>query len=200
MVAVLVVSMAGLDDADAKRKKNRRHHPRPVPSFNLIQCSIQGLNCNGTSGNDFLIDQPKVANNIRGDGGIDGYLEFSGSSLRADTLHDDSTTSSDYYLIANGSFNIVADDALFVIDNGGPSDTLDLSPTGYTDPNCPALRVAFEPDGIQNDLRLNCPGTDNIIVFDYFTTDSIEFFKFADGSFTIPKSSIASAPTQVQQQ
>ena len=124
----------------------------------------------------------------------------SGGSDSADTLHDSSSTSSDTYRIANRNFVKDSGDALWIIDEGGSNDVLNLSPTGYDSTDCSPSRINADGDATSNDLFIDCPGRDNIIVFDYYTTNSIELFKFADGTFTLPKNTSASSTSQAQEQ
>jgi hypothetical protein len=178
LMAVVLVLSAPM--AEAKKKKNKK---KPT----TIYCPTQSNGiCTGNSAANLLLDQANAFTYILGGEGNDTYVEYSGSSTSADTLRDDSTTSSDYYYIANKGFNKRSGDALYVLDNGGSIDTLDLSPAGYRSWDCPHSRVG-------NNLFIGCTGGDDIVVFNYYTTDSIEYFKFTDGTSTGPASSSASA-------
>lgn len=200
---MVVVLVASAPMAEAKQKKRKhRHHAPPPPSLPYIQCPTQGdgSTCLGTPGADFLVDEANAFTAIFGRPGSDTYIEQSGDFTSADTLQDTNDASNDYYYLVNKNFNKVPGDALWVLDSGGTADTLDLSATGYRQADCPTSKIDADRDGNQNDLLLDCPGNDDIIVFDYYTTDSIDSFKFADGSVILPKSIAASEGAQAQQQ
>lgn len=166
-------------------------------TLNTVNCANKATSdgtCTGTNGADKLLDEANAFTDILGRGGNDVYIEYSGDTDSADTLHDSSTTSSDTYKIANRYFVKTYNDALWIIDAGGSNDVLNLYPTGYDSNDCWPYRITW------NDLFIDCPGRDNIIVFDYYTTNSIERFRFADGTFTLPKGSSAGTPSQAQEQ
>lgn len=172
----------------------------------VINCATEASSdgtCTGTSDPDKLLDEPYAFTEILGRGGNDLYVEYSGGTDSADTLHDSSSTSSDIYKIANRNFVRTLSffgDALWIIDDGGSDDVLNLKPTGYDSTDCSPSRINADGDASRNDLFIDCPGRDNTIVFDYYTTNSIERFRFADGTFTLPKNTSASNTSQAQEQ
>jgi hypothetical protein len=196
LMAVVLVLSAPMAEA---KKKNKKKKPPTT-----ISCPTQSNgNCIDNSAANLLIDQANAFTNILGGEGNDTYVEYSGSSTSADSLADGSRMSSDYYYIANRNFNNRLGDALFVLDNGGTNDILDLSPARYSHFDCTPSKIAADPDRQLNDLFINCPGRDDIIVFNYYTTDSIDSFNFTDGTFPGPKNasvSSASASSAQQQQ
>lgn len=162
--------------------------PMAEAALTKIRCTTDPV-CTGTNRGDRLIDRADSFTEIRGKGGNDIYVERSGSSDSADTLWDWSYTSTDTYYVSRDDFNTEANDALWVLDWGGSKDLLDLSPTGYGSSDCDPYPTDARGDGSRNDLYIDCPGRDNIIVFDYYTTDSIERFRFDDGIFPGPSQS-----------
>jgi hypothetical protein len=166
--------------------------PMAQAAINKVRCTTDP-SCTGTNGADRLIDEADSFTKIQGGGGDDTYVERSGSSDSADTLWDNSTTTTDTYYISNDHFNTAAGDALWISDWGGSKDLLDLSPTGYSSSDCDPSPTDARGDGSSNDLYIDCPGRDNIVVFDYYTTNSIEKFKFTDGTFVGPSKSGAAS-------
>lgn len=166
--------------------------PMAEAATTKIRCLANPV-CTGTNRADRLIDRAGSFTEIRGKGGNDIYVERSGSSNSADTLWDWSYTSTDTYYVSRENFNTAFDDALWVLDWGGRNDLLDLSPTGYSSSDCDPYPTDARGDRSWNDLYIDCPGRDNIIVFDYYTTDSIERFRFTNGTFPGPNQSINSA-------
>jgi hypothetical protein len=165
-------------------------------TYNAINCAKKATSsgtCTGTSGADKLIDEANRFTEILGRGGNDLYIEYSGGTNSADTLRDSSSTSSDQYRIENRRFVKNSNDALWIIDAGGSNDLLNLSPTNYRSTDCAAQRSG-------DDLFINCPGYDNIRVFDYYSSNSIERFRFANGTFTLPKSDSTSSVSSAQEQ
>ena len=134
--------------------------------------------CKGTSGDDKLLDEARAFTEILGGSGRDLYVEYSGSRDRSDIL-EDTGSSSDTYRIMNAGF-VRADyddsdeDELQITDEGGQADVLDLTRTGYDYDDCDYYRNDAD------DLLLDCPDNDDIIVRDYFSSNSIEYFKFDD--------------------
>jgi len=75
------------------------------------------------------------------------------------------------------------------LDSGGNDDELDLSDTGYDSDECTPKQ-----DG--DDLLINCPGRDNIIVYDFFDDGEIETIVFDD---RVINSSFATRTATVQE-
>jgi hypothetical protein len=163
--------------------------PMAEAALNKIRCTTSSI-CEGTNRGDRLIDRADSFTEIRGKEGNDTYVERSGEDDSADTLWDWSDESNDTYYISNVGFNTHGnEDGLWILDWGGSKDVLDLSSTGYRRGACPATREDIRDDGSRDDLYMNCPGRDNIIVFDYYSTDSIEKFKYENGTFDEPAQS-----------
>jgi hypothetical protein len=146
--------------------------------------------CAGTSRADRLLDEANAFTDIRGKEADDIYIEYSGGNRRADDLYDSSSTSNDTYRIANSNFVGTDDDdtvdeegELFITDEGGEEDTLDLRSTGYDSNDCTTTDA-------NDDLFINCTGDDDIVVVGYCERGKqnfIELFRFDDGDFTLPK-------------
>jgi len=174
--------------------------PMAEAALEKIRCTSNWL-CEGTDRGDRLIDRADSFTEIRGEDGDDTYVERSGSSDSADTLWDRSDDSDDTYYIARDDFNTASNDALWILDWGGNRDLLDLSATGYRDRDCDPERTDARGDGSRNDLYIDCPGRDNIIVFDYYTSRfSIEKFRFANGTFEGPSLSSSAAESATTQE
>jgi hypothetical protein len=168
--------------------------PMAEAALNKIRCTSDPV-CSGTNRGDRLIDRADSFTDIRGKGGDDTYVERSGSSNSADTLRDNSDTSDDTYYISGDDFNTHEDDALWIIDSGGNNDSLDLRDTGYSTSDCP------DPERRGDDLLIDCPGRDNIIIFDYYGDGEIESIRFTNG-VAVPEgsSSVANSTTTTQEQ
>ena len=153
--------------------------PMAEAALNKVRCTTKP-NCEGTRQGDRLIDRAGSFTDIRGKDGNDTYVERSGSSTKPDRLYDSGTTSDTYY-ISGDDFNTAAGDALLILDEGGSNDSLDLRDTGYTadpddeDRDCDVSRE-------DDDLRINCPGADNILVYEWFNDGDMDVM-FEDGTF-----------------
>jgi hypothetical protein len=79
-------------------------------------------------------------------------------------------------LVTVKDFNTIGIDTLSVQDNGGRDDILDLSrfyeSTDFT----------FSESSIH--LYMDGPGNNDIIIYNFFTTNSINVFKFSDKTLT----------------
>ena len=145
----------------------------------MVQCPTGGSSadeCVGTIFRDALIGR-NIYDNIKGGEDNDTYNGKGG----CDALDDASSTSSDRYLISVKNFCNVGISFLSIQDDGGNSDTLDLS------------RFYKSTDFVfsQNytTLYMDGPGVNDIGILDFFTpdagpTDSIESFKFSDKALT----------------
>jgi hypothetical protein len=143
--------------------------------------------CAGTEQADRLLDEADAYTDIRGKGENDLYIVYSGANTRnddrADDLYDNRSTSNDTYRIANSNFVGEDDDPyideegeLYITDEGGEQDTLDLSSTGYDRRDCTITDA-------NDDLFINCTGEDDIVVVGYCERGKqnfIETFRFAD--------------------
>src|SRR5215210_7865881 len=168
MALVILLSVVGLDDAEAKKRKK----------LNVVQCPTGGSSteCIGTSASDALIGRDTY-DNIKGAEGNDTYDGKGG----CDALDDASLTSNDTYLVSVEDFCNVGISSLSIQDNGGKKDTLDLS-RFYKSSD-------FEFSKGYTNLHLDGPGVNDIDILDFFTTDtstadSIEVFKFKDKTLT----------------
>jgi hypothetical protein len=164
MALVVLLSAVGLDHAEAK-KRNR---------LNVVQCPTGGSSyeCVGTSAKDRLIGRDDTYDNIQGAEGNDTY-DGKGS---CDSWRDGSLTSNDRYLVSVKDFCNVGISTLSIEDNGGSKDLLDLSnfykstDFGY-----------FEGYKI---LHMDGPGVNDVVIYNFFTTDSVDYFKFKDKTLT----------------
>jgi hypothetical protein len=176
MVALVVLAMmalsavlSALDASDADARK--RHHHR----INTVQCPNQpdGITCNGTPGKDRLVGRDNAFDSLNGGEGGNIYDGKGGT----DDWIDSSTTSNDRYLIPSTDFSQLPPDGrqLFIRDDGGSSDVLDLS--AYRSDDFFGSRSA-------DDLILDGPGKRDIDIGTFFTTNSIDTFKFSDRTIT----------------
>jgi len=147
--------------------------------FNVVQCPTGGSSteCVGTSARDALIGRDGTYDNIKGGEANDTYNGKGG----CDALEDASLTSSDRYLVSVKDFCNVGISSLSIQDNGGNSDTLDLS-SFYKSTD-------FQFSKGFTNLHMDGPGVNDIDILNFFTTDSsvtdsIESFKFSDKTLT----------------
>ena len=142
--------------------------------INVVQCPTGGSSteCLGTSAGDALIGRDGTYDNIKGVQGDDIYNGKGG----CDALNDASSTSSDYYLVSVEEFCAVGISSLSIQDDGGGKDVLDLS-RFYESSD-----FAFSEAYIH--LDMDGPGVNNITIYNFFTTDSINVFKFSDKTLT----------------
>ena len=165
--------------AEAKKKKKR-------PAYNLVRCpnsAYDNYTCNGTARRDRLVGGPasRVPNGetdyIYGREGGDVYNGGGGG----DVLTDNSTTSNDRYLFPSTEFSLVGNISpgwALIQDFGGSADVLGLGSYKSTD----FARSRFQ--GNPRTLRLDGPGARDIHIYDFFTTNSIDSFKFSDRTVT----------------
>ena len=136
-----------------------------------MQCPTEsnGAECNGTQGRDKLIGRENEFDQIFGRDGNDIYDGKSG----ADSFFDHSKKSSDRYLVPSTDFG-----DLFIEDDGGSSDVLDVSAYKSTD----FTYTKFGSD--DNQLLMTGAGNRDIRLFDFFKKNTIDSFKFSDGILT----------------
>jgi Ca2+-binding RTX toxin-like protein len=171
MALVVLLSAVGLDDAEAKKKKKKKNRRPPAPALVVVQCAQQGVDCTGTPGNDLLVGTGEYER-INGNEGNDVYDGKGG----CDALDDTSSTSSDYYLVSVEDFCNVGISSLSIQDNGGGSDTLDLSRFYES--------TDFEFSEAYIHLYMDGPGVNDVSIYDFFTTDSVDVFRFSDKTLT----------------
>lgn len=167
MMAVMVVLWAPM--AEAKHRHHHRHPAPAPPAFNVVQCPTQsdGLICIGTASNDYLVGRD-ASDHLYGEEGNDVYDGKGGSDL----WYDNSTTSSDYYLLSVQDFG-----NLLIQDDGGNSDTLDLSRFHNS--------YDFSYSRLGDNLFMDGLGTTNdVTIYSFFSSNSVDSFKFSDGTFT----------------
>jgi hypothetical protein len=172
--------------------------PMAEAALNKIRCT-DAENCKGTNKGDLIIDYADTYTKMLGKDGNDTYRERSGGSDFADIMEDDSFTSNDTYLITQDNFSPKG--RLWILDRGGNDDLLDFSAAGYSSPDCDPSPIDARKDGTDNDLLIYCGAEDKVVVFDYYTTNSIDDFKFTNGTFPGPsKSSSVSSTSTTQEQ
>lgn len=166
MALAILLSVAGLDDAEAQKSTG----------LNAVQCPTGGGSsadeCVGTRVGDRLIGRNGAYDYIKGAGGNDIYNGKGG----CDALQDANPTSSDRYLVSVKDFCNNGISTLSIQDSGGRSDTLDLS-RFYK-----STDFAFSEAYVH--LNMDGPGVNDVSIYNFFTTDSIEFFKFSDKTLT----------------
>ena len=180
LVALLMAVVLALSAPMAEAKKKRH------PALNKVQCPTSTSNnivCDGTRRNDYLIGGPASrspngeTDYIYGEEGGDVYKGGGGG----DVLTDNSTTSNDRYLFPSTEFSLpgpISPGWTLVQDFGGSADVLNLSSYKSTD----FARSQFY--GNLRTLRLDGPGARDIHIYDFFTTNSIDTFKFSDRTVT----------------
>jgi hypothetical protein len=168
-------------EAKKKHKKKKKNRPR-LPAFNVVQCPNSpddNYFCEGTPGNDYLIGGPADRSPLGefdeayGKEGDDVYDSGHGG----DNLTDESATSNDRYLFPStgfGSRNGRPAGAT-VKDSGGSADVLDLG--SYKSTN-------FGRSKSGDGLFLLGPAPRAIYIRDFFTTNSIDYFRFSDLTIT----------------
>jgi hypothetical protein len=134
-----------------------------------VQCptDTSGLDCFGTKGRDKLVGRENVFDRLFGKDGSDIYDGKSGG----DSFFDHSKNSSDRYLVPSTDFG-----DLFIEDDGGSSDVLDVSAYKSTD----FTYSKFGSDG--NQLLMTGAGNREIHLFDFFKKNTIDSFKFSDST------------------
>ncbi len=143
-------------------------------TINVVQCPTGGSSteCVGTSAADALIGRDGTYDNIKGVQGDDTYNGQGG----CDAWNDASPTSSDRYLVSVQDFCNVGISALSIQDDGGGEDILDLS--RFYESSDFVFSEAFIH------LDMDGPGNNNISINNFFTTNSINVFKFSDKTLT----------------
>ncbi len=162
----VALSIAFAPDAAAKKKKKQR-----PPAFNVVRCPTGGSSteCDGTSSSDYLLGRDATYDHIKGGDGNDG-------KCGGDAWEDDSPMSNDYYLVSVKDFNSVGISSLGIQDAGGSFDTLDLSRFYKS--------TDFAFSMLCTNLHMGGPGVNDVDIYNFFTTDSIDFFRFSDGALT----------------
>lgn len=164
MALVILLSAVGLDDAEAKKRKR----------LNVVQCPTGGSSyeCVGTSAKDRLIGRDGTYDYIQGAEGNDTYDGKGG----CDSWRDGSLMSSDRYLVSVKEFCNVGISTLSIEDNGGSKDLLDLS-SFYKSTDF-VFSKGYEI------LRMDGLGVNDVIIYNFFTTNSVDYFKFKDKTLT----------------
>ena len=142
--------------------------------INVVQCPTGGSSadeCVGTNARDALIGRAAY-DLIRGGEGNDAYNGKGG----CDAWDDASLTSSDHYLVSVEDFCNNGISFLSIQDDGGSNDTLDLS-RYYASTD-------FQFSEGFNLLYMDGPGVNDIGILNFFTTNSIDTFKFSDKTLT----------------
>jgi hypothetical protein len=157
MAAALLVSLANVPDADAKKKK-----------INVVRCADVGFECVGTKGKDRLVGTPG-AEQIFGEGGDDIYEANGGNTF----LIDRSAKSSDTYTAVDpgeGRNTIIND-------SGGSADFLDMGSFRFDD----ITFIRFN-NGVNDDDELTMRGPEfrDFDIENHFGKGRIEKIKFAD--------------------
>ena len=179
LVALLMAVVLVLSAPMAEAKK--RHH-----ALNKVRCpnsTSNNVGCDGTRGNDYLIGGPAsrspygATDYIYGWEGDDVYKGGNGG----DVLTDNSTKSNDRYLFPSTEFSLPGPISLgftSIQDFGGSADVINLSSYKSTDFTWSHF------SGNTRTLHLDGPGARDINVYDFFTTNSIDTFKFSDRTIT----------------
>ena len=168
----LLLALSTLDISDAEARK--RHH-----RINTVLCPNQPgtANCVGTDSREKLIGRNFAFDRIEGKEGNDIYDGKSGS----DIWEDSSATSTDLYLVSVKEFS--SSSGLGIRDRGGSQDTLDLS-RFYKSFEFDFSMDDRDFDGIVDDLVLDGPGVNNVVVLDFGNSNSVDHYKFADRTLT----------------
>lgn len=157
MAAALLVSLANVPDAGAKKKK-----------INVVQCADVGFECVGTKGKDRLVGTPG-AEQIFGKGGNDIYEANGGNTF----LIDRSAKSSDTYTAVDPGEgrNTV------IFDSGGSAYFLDMGSFRFDD----VTFIRFN-NGVNDDDELTMRGPElrDFDIDNHFGKGRIERIKFAD--------------------
>ena len=160
MVVVVVVAMASA--AHAQNKPN------------VVNCPTGGSDyyCVGTDARDSLVGRDGVDDYIQGKEGNDVYDGKGGG----DSWEDASLTSTDTYRVSVKDFNTIGIDALTIQDKGGKKDILDLSRFYKS--------TDFAFSGAYVHLNMDGPANNDITVDYFFTSDSVDVFRFSDKTLT----------------
>ena len=164
MILLLLVMVAALVGASGAAIADGQ-------KIKTVQCpnEFNSNECIGTKGRDRLVGRENEFDSIFGRGGNDIYDGKSGG----DSFFDHSRRSSDRYLVPSTDFG-----DLFIEDDGGSSDVLDVSAYKSTD-------FTYSKSGSDgNQLLMTGAGNRDIRLFDFFKKNTIDSFKFSDGTLT----------------
>jgi Ca2+-binding RTX toxin-like protein len=170
--AVLVLSAPM---AEARKK----HH-----ALHTVHCPNQtydNYTCKGTAGKDRLVGGPAdrspygAHDQMYGKEGDDVYEGGNGR----DIFTDESATSNDRYVLPSTEFSFDSNSSFpytWIKDWGGNADVLDLSSYRYDN---------FDRrNWLGKDLYLEGDGARDILIDGFFTSNTIETFKFSDRTVT----------------
>jgi hypothetical protein len=177
LVALLMAVVLALSAPMAEAKKKHR-------AFNKVQCPTSlYLNyvCEGTRGKDRLVGGPAsrspygAHDQMYGKEGDDVYEGGDGP----DVFTDESITSNDRYVFPSTEFSFSSTSSFtyaWVREWGGSADVLDLRSYRYDD---------FDRrNWLGRDLYLEGDGARDILIDGFFTSNTIDYFKFSDRTVT----------------
>ena len=170
LAMLLTLSVVNVSDADAAKRKR----------LHLVTCpNVAGSigECVGTSSRDKMVGRDFQFDRIDGREGNDLYDGKGGN----DVCENSSTTSSDTYRISVKEFSGTS--GVGIRDRGGNKDTIDLR-TVYKAFEFDFSTADRDFDGQADELVMDGPGTNNIVVLDFLTENTIDFYKFKDKTFT----------------
>lgn len=164
MALLISLSAVGLDDAEAQERTQ----------LNVVQCPTGGSDtqCDGTRTSDRLIGRDGTYDNIQDRAGNDTYNGKGG----CDSLRDASSKSSDRYVVSVKDFCNVGISTLSIQDDGGSKDILDLSRFYKS--------TDFEFSEAYIHLNMDGPGVNDVSIYNFFTTNSVDVFRFSDKTLT----------------
>jgi hypothetical protein len=164
MALVILLSAVGLEDAEAQKRTQ----------LNVVQCPTGGSDtqCVGTKASDRLIGRDGTYDNIQDRAGNDIYNGKGG----CDALRDASSKSSDRYLVSVKDFCNVGISFLSIQDDGGSNDVLDLSRFYKS--------TDFQFSEAYIHLNMDGPGLNDVSIYNFFTTNSVDVFRFSDKTLT----------------
>lgn len=164
MALVILLSAVGLEDAEAQKRTQ----------LNVVQCPTGGSDtqCVGTKASDRLIGRDGTYDNMQDRAGNDIYNGKGG----CDALRDASSKSSDRYLVSVKDFCNVGISFLSIQDDGGSNDVLDLSRFYKS--------TDFQFSEAYIHLNMDGPGLNDVSIYNFFTTDSVDVFRFSDKTLT----------------
>jgi hypothetical protein len=164
MALLISLSAVGLEDAEAQKRTQ----------LNVVQCPTGGSDtqCVGTKASDRLIGRDGMYDNIQDRAGNDTYNGKGG----CDALRDASSKSSDRYLVSVKDFCNNGISFLSIQDDGGSKDILDLSRFYKS--------TDFEFSEAYIHLNMDGPGVNDVSIYNFFTTNSVDVFRFSDKTLT----------------
>lgn len=164
MALVILLSAVGLEDTEAQERTQ----------LNVVRCPTGGSDtqCVGTKASDRLIGRDGTYDNIQDRAGNDTYNGKGG----CDALRDASSKSSDRYLVSVKDFCNVGISFLSIQDDGGSNDVLDLSRFYKS--------TDFEFSEAYIHLNMDGPGVNDVSIYNFFTTNSVDLFMFSDKTLT----------------